>query len=112
MPGETPGCLPGLSNQFLVNSGATCNGAVASGGPHESWYGPEGCGVPNAGGNNGDNIADCWIFHAGVTAAEITLAVTNATKVSLSLSSFPLAHPLPYPYQLRLLALSSFFAPS
>ena len=86
LPGQTPGCLPGASDQFLVNSGATCNGYVASGSPTTSWYGPEGCGVPNAGGNNGVNVPDCWLFPDGATAAEITLAVTNATQVSLQLS--------------------------
>ena len=96
---DQSGCLSGAADQFLVNSGATCNGYVASGGQQQGWYGPQGCDIPNAGGNNGANVADCWVFPDGVTAAEITLAVTNATQVSLSfyffrsLSSFSHFHP-------------------
>lgn len=33
------------------------------------------------GGMNGVNVADCWLLPQGIGAVEMTLEVTNATKV-------------------------------
>ena len=43
--------------------------------------GAHGCGIPNTSGLNGINVIDCQQFPQGTTAVEMTLAVTNATKV-------------------------------
>ena len=78
--GEPPGCLPGATDQWIISTGGECSASGVASNAKTS-NGPGGCGIPNTGGENGVNVADCWVLPQGVTAMEMTLAVTNATKV-------------------------------
>ena len=44
-------------------------------------------GIPNTGGMNGVNVADCWVLPQGISTVEMTIAVTNATQVRLAVPS-------------------------
>ncbi|CAF9942896.1 MAG: hypothetical protein ALECFALPRED_010204 [Alectoria fallacina] len=77
--GQVAGCLPGSENQWILSTGGSCSpSGVASN--SQTSGGPGGCGIPNTGGMNGVNVADCWVLPQGTTAVEMTLAVTNATQ--------------------------------
>ena len=84
--GQTAGCLPGSQNQWILSAGGSCSASGVASNAQTSG-GPGGCGIPNTGGENGVNVADCWVLPQGVTAVEMTLAVTNATQVRISHSS-------------------------
>ena len=86
--GQPAGCLPGAQNQWIMSAGGSCSASGVASNSQTSG-GPGGCGIPNTGGENGVNVADCWVLPQGVTAVEMTLAVTNATQVRPSLSSLP-----------------------
>lgn len=77
--GLAPGCLPGDYSQWIIGDGYTCSASGAVSNP-QLTAGPGGCGIPNTGGMNGVNVADCWQFSQGRTAVEITLHVSNATQ--------------------------------
>ena len=84
--GQVAGCLPGSENQWILSTGGSCSpSGVASN--SQTSGGPGGCGIPNTGGMNGVNVADCWVLPQGTTAVEMTLAVTNATQVGRAVSS-------------------------
>ena len=84
--GEVAGCLPGATNQWIMSAGGSCSASGVASNAQTSG-GPSGCGIPNTGGMNGVNVADCWLFPQGTTAVEMTLAVTNATQVRRGISS-------------------------
>lgn len=42
---------------------------------------------------NGVNVADCWVLPQGVSAVEMTLAVTNATQVRCAIPPFQFFQP-------------------
>ncbi len=78
--GQVAGCLPGDQNQWIISAGGSCSASGVASNSQTSG-GPGGCGIPNTGGMNGVNVADCWLFPQGTTAVEMTIAVTNATQV-------------------------------
>ena len=83
--GQVAGCLPGAADQWILSAGGSCSASgVASN--SKTTNGPGGCGIPNTGGMNGVNVADCWLLPQGTTAVEMTLAVTNATQVRYDVS--------------------------
>ena len=84
--GQVAGCLPGATNQWLMSAGGSCSASGVASNSQTSG-GPGGCGIPNTGGLNGVNVADCWLLPQGTTAVEMTLAVTNATQVRCAVSS-------------------------
>ena len=90
--GQPPGCLPGDQDQWIISAGGSCSASGVASNSKTSG-GPGGCGIPNTGGLNGVNVADCWQFPQGTTAVEMTLAVTNATKVLLLSQALTLTHP-------------------
>ena len=83
--GQVAGCLPGSQNQWLMSAGGSCSASGVASNSKTSG-GPGGCGIPNTGGMNGVNEADCWLLPQGTTAVEMTLAVTNATQVRRAVS--------------------------
>ena len=85
--GQSPGCLLGDQNQWIISARGSCSASGVASNPKASG-GPGGCGIPDISGLNGVNVADCWQFPQGTTAVEITLAVTNATKVRLFAFTF------------------------
>ena len=92
--GQVPGCLPGDQDQWIISAGGSCSpSGVASN--SKTSGGPGGCGIPNTGGLNGVNVADCWQLPQGTTAVEMNLAVTNATKVCFYLPNKSLPNPYP-----------------
>ena len=78
--GQVAGCLPGDENQWIISGGGSCSASGVASNSKTSG-GPGGCGIPNTGGLNGVNVADCWLLPEGSTAVEMTIAVTNATQV-------------------------------
>ena len=90
--GQVAGCLPGDTNQWLMSAGGSCSASGVASNSQTSG-GPGGCGIPNTGGMNGANVADCWVLPQGVSAVEMTLAVTNATQVRRAIPPFQFLQP-------------------
>ena len=56
--GQVAGCLLGPTDQWLIWAGGSCSASGVASNSKTSG-GPGGCGIPNIGGMNGVNVADC-----------------------------------------------------